>query len=337
MTTSLAGLPEAPSGSGIVYRMYRGLDDIPGMGDANARLRAHSGALEPIDLDGMRHRYTHLVNSDPALDCVVVERDGAIVGYGRAEWHDLADGDRLYDATLIVEPSAWALGITDAILGWCEGRLAELAAEHPTGRTEWLSLGTWDRDDEASAVYAAHGYAAVRWDVEMLRPDLSDIPEVRIADGYTVRTPTRDELPAVFEMNVQAFDEHWGQYDAADQRIEGWIDSPAFRLDLTVVAWNGDRPAACVSNVLTEAPDGSVRGLLNGVATHPDHRRRGLARACIAESLRRLRDAGATSAYLSVDTDNRNRALALYESCGFRVSSSNTTYRKRFRPPEAPG
>jgi mycothiol synthase len=73
-----------------------------------------------------------------------------------------------------------------------------------------------------------------------------------------------------------------------------------------------------------------VRGLLDGVATHPDHRRRGLARACIAESLRRLRDAGATSAYLGVDTDNHNRALALYESCGFRKVSGSTSYRKPF-------
>jgi ribosomal protein S18 acetylase RimI-like enzyme len=314
--------------------MYRGLDDIPGMGGANARLRAHVGVLEPIDIDSMRHRYSHLVNSDPARDCIVSERDGGIVGYGRVEWHDLADGDRLYDTTLVVEPAAWGLGIADGMLGWCETRLAEHAVAHPTERTAWLSSGSWDGDDESHEALAARGYAAVRWDAEMLRPHLADIPEVPIPDGYVVRTPTRGELPAVFEMTVLAFDEHWGQYDAADQRIEAWIDDPMFRLDLTVVAWHGDRPAACVSNVLTEAPDGSVRGLLNGVSTHPGHRRRGLARACIAESLRRLRDAGATSAYLGVDTDNRNRALDLYESCGFRVASSSTTRRKRF---EAPG
>ena len=72
------------------------------------------------------------------------------------------------------------------------------------------------------------------------------------------------------------------------------------------------------------------RGLLDGVTTHPRHRRLGLARACIAESLRRLRAAGATSAYLGVDTDNQNRAYALYESCGFRVATSGTSYRKPF-------
>jgi ribosomal protein S18 acetylase RimI-like enzyme len=96
------------------------------------------------------------------------------------------------------------------------------------------------------------------------------------------------------------------------------------------VAWEGDRPAACVANVLEPRSEGGVSGLLEAIATHPDHRRRGLARAAIAYSLALLRDAGATSAYLGVDTDNANRALALYKSCGFRVATRSATYRKPF-------
>jgi ribosomal protein S18 acetylase RimI-like enzyme len=165
----------------------------------------------------------------------------------------------------------------------------------------------------------------------MLRPDLEDLPEVVLADGYTIRTPAEAELPAVFEMLVAAFAEHWGEYEAEEQRFNDWVEDPRFLRDFVVVAWApGDRPAAAVLNLLETAADGSVRGLLDGVATHPDHRRRGLARACIAASLRRLRDAGATSAYLGVDTDNHNRALALYESCGFRVATGSTSYRKPF-------
>jgi len=85
-----------------------------------------------------------------------------------------------------------------------------------------------------------------------------------------------------------------------------------------------------VSNLLEVAADGTVRGLLDSVCTHPGHRRRGLARAAVTESLRRLRDAGASSAYLGVDTQNQNQAAALYESCGFRIASRSTTYRKPF-------
>jgi ribosomal protein S18 acetylase RimI-like enzyme len=145
-----------------------------------------------------------------------------------------------------------------------------------------------------------------------------------------IRIPEEEELPAVFAMMVAAFDEHWGEYDAGDQRFDDWAGDPRFRRDLAVVAWSGDAPAACLSNFLEPGPDDTIRGYLESLATHPEHRRRGLARAVFGESLRRLRDAGAGSAWLGVDTDNPNRALALYESFGFRVVSGGATYRKPF-------
>ena len=166
----------------------------------------------------------------------------------------------------------------------------------------------------------------------MLRPSLEQIPDAPLADGYEIRTPNEAELPAVFAMTVEAFAEHWGQSEAGEQRLDEWIESPAFRLDQVVIAWKGDEPVAMVNGELETKPDGTMSGLLAGVCTHPAHRRLGLARACIVESLRRLRDAGATSAYLGVDTDNQNRAYTLYESCGFRVATSSANYRKPFKP-----
>ena len=334
MTTSIARLPDGPAGSTITYRRYRGLEDVEGMGPANARLRAHVGILEPIDLDAMRHRYTHLVNSDPLVDCLVVEQDGVTVGYGRVEWHDLVDGDRIYDTTVLVAPDAWGHGIAGALVDWGERRSSELAAANPTDRRTWLSNFSFDGDTELLDAILERGYATVRWEAEMLRPDLVNLPEVPIPDGYLLRQPTEAELPDVFAMGVLAFNEHWGQYEADEQTYEEWVDDPRFRLDYQVVAWKGDQPVAYVSNVIETQDDGSVMGLLNGVCTHPGHRRLGLARACIAASLRLLRDQGATAAFLGVDTGNHNRALDLYESCGFEVATSSAVYRKPFAPIE---
>jgi ribosomal protein S18 acetylase RimI-like enzyme len=64
------------------------------------------------------------------------------------------------------------------------------------------------------------------------------------------------------------------------------------------------------------------------VFTRRPWRQRGLARALIARSLELLRDRGVASASLGVDATNPNQALHLYESCGFRVVSSSTAYRK---------
>jgi ribosomal protein S18 acetylase RimI-like enzyme len=297
---------------------------------AIANVRHQAGRHEPIDIPAMEHYYAHLVNSDPLTDCIVAEAGGHIVGYVRTAWQDLVDGDRLYDILSVVDPVAWGLGISDAFIDWSEARQREVALEHPTERRAWFGLYGFNGDNEIVAALDRRGYAAVRWDAEMLRPDLEELEDVHVPDGYTLRTPTRSELPAVFEMNVAAFAEHWGASEPADQEFAGWIDDPRFRLELVVVAWAGTQPAACVTNILEEQPDGSLRGLLDSVATHPAHRRRGLARAAVAESLRRLRAAGATSAYLGVDTDNHNQALTLYESCGFRVASRGVSYRKPF-------
>ena len=330
MTTTTLPLPTAVAGSGITYRRYRGLEDLGGMCTANARLRTHVGLLEPIDLEAIRHRYTHLVNSDPLVDCLLAERNGTTVGYTRVEWHDLVDGDRVYDITSIVEPAAWGLGIAGRFLGWAEDRLREVAAAHPSDRRAWFAQFVLDGDVEQEQAALARGYTAVRWNAEMLRPDLEAIEEPVLPGGYTLRTPTADELPAVFAMIVEAFAEHWGSHEPDEDELSDWVDDPRFRRDLVVVAWDGDRPAACVSNVVETLPDGTLRGLLDSVSTHPAHRRRGLARAAILRSLRLLRDEGATSAYLGVDTDNHNRAFALYESAGFRQVSGSAAYRKPF-------
>ena len=333
MITLPGMLPTSPPGSGIAYRRYRGLEDIAGMAAANAAMRARAGVLEPIDIAAMEHRYLHLVNSDPLRDCVIVERDGLTMGYARVEWHDLTDGDRVYDLTLVVEPSSWGLGIEGALIDWCERRLREIGAGQAADRARWFSTYVFGSEPGIEDALAVRGYAPVRWDAEMLRPDLDDIPVVAVPEGYALRCPSEDELPAVFDMFVAAFAEHWGEYEAADQRYDDWVDDPRFRRDLVVVAWAGRTPAAAVSNFLEADGDGTSRGLLEGVATHPDHRRRGLARATVAESLRLLRDAGATSAYLGVDIDNRNQTLTLYESLGFGVASRSATWRRPFEAP----
>ena len=327
-TLESAPPPDAPAGSGATFRRWQGIEDVAGMAAANAALRTRIGVLEPIDVEAMRHRYTHLVNSDPASDCILVERDGTTLGYARVEWHDLTDGDRIFDITTVVDPAAWGLGVAETLMRWGERRALQLAREHPSDRTTHLSSFAFQGDAELAAAHEALGYVAVRWEAEMLRPHMDHIPVVVLADGYNLRVPEEAELTAVHQAMVEGFAEHWGEYEAEDQRIEDWLEDPRFRRDLVVVAWAGGQPASVVCNILETAPDGTRRGLLDGVVTHPDHRRRGLARAAIARSLELLRAEGATSAYLGVDTDNHNQALAIYESCGFVVASTATAYRR---------
>jgi ribosomal protein S18 acetylase RimI-like enzyme len=73
---------------------------------------------------------------------------------------------------------------------------------------------------------------------------------------------------------------------------------------------------------------GVARGWLQHVSVRRPWRRRGLAAALIAESLRALRDRGLAEAALGVDAENTTGALRLYESLGFRRHRTGVSFRK---------
>jgi GNAT superfamily N-acetyltransferase len=74
-------------------------------------------------------------------------------------------------------------------------------------------------------------------------------------------------------------------------------------------------------------------GLLEPVGTHPDHRKRGLARAVVTNALLALRDVGASVAQVGTSGPAARRA---YESAGFRKWTEEVTFRKAVDPPKAP-
>lgn len=64
------------------------------------------------------------------------------------------------------------------------------------------------------------------------------------------------------------------------------------------------------------------------IATHPDHQRQGLARACMADWQARAHERGATRAFLEVAADN-TAAIALYKMCGFEAAGLRRGYYRR--------
>ena len=100
-----------------------------------------------------------------------------------------------------------------------------------------------------------------------------------------------------------------------------------------MVALDGDEVAGGIINDIDRnqnAALGVERGWLQSVFTRRRWRRRGLATALIAESLRVLLDRGMTSAALGVDADNPSGAFGLYEGLGFEVDSRATAWRRSF-------
>jgi ribosomal protein S18 acetylase RimI-like enzyme len=102
--------------------------------------------------------------------------------------------------------------------------------------------------------------------------------------------------------------------------------------ELWVVAWDGDQVAGSIFNFIDHeynARTGRKLGYTEYISVRRPWRRRGLARAMLARSMKVLKDAGMTQTALGVDAESLSGALRLYESMGYEVVASGTTYRKQ--------
>lgn len=112
-----------------------------------------------------------------------------------------------------------------------------------------------------------------------------------------------------------------------DSSFLGWaskvIDSAS--LPLSGFVWeDGGRVVGNVS-LIPFIKGGRKIYLIANVATHPDYRRRGIARVLTDAAMRRAREKQATSLWLHVRAETHN-AITLYRSLGFVERARRTTW-----------
>jgi mycothiol synthase len=325
----------------LVLRPYRGPQDLPEMNRVANLVRRATGDPNVSSVADMESFYARFDLADLQADCVVVEVDGAVVAYGRASWEDLSTGDAEIGAFMNIDPAWRGRGIEERLTAHAVRRAAALVPARGLERTS--SLHMWIDEHalaERRAVEAA-GLRQVRAGAQMVRPSLDDIPEVPLPAGYEIRPIAADDEAMhrrVWEADGRAFADSWGHEAPTERAYQSWRRSSSFDPPLWRVAFHGDDIAGQILNYLGE-PDaeGARIGVTEPISVQPEHRRRGLARALLAASLRAVRDAGATRAALGVDSQNPNEAQALYASMGFEVTKVTMTYELGPFPPGSPG
>jgi mycothiol synthase len=328
-TTTGAGDQAGPT-SGIVLRPYRGPRDLPEMNRVANLVRRATGDPNVSTVADIESFYSRFDQAELAADCAVVEVEGTVVAYGRATWEDLSTGDAEIGAFMNIDP-AWAgRGIEERLTTHAVRRAAALVRSRGAARTSHLRMWISDRAVHEQRAAEAAGLRRVRAGAQMIRPSLEAIPDVPLPAGYQIR-PIRagDEamIRRVWEADGRAFAETWGHEAPTERAFQSWRGSPSFDPPLWRVAFHGDDIAGQILNYLgAREPDGSRVGFTEAISVQPEHRRRGLARALLAASLKAVRDAGATRASLGVDSQNPNEAQSLYASMGYEVVSVTYTY-----------
>jgi len=322
-----AGVP------GLVIRPYAGEvdhDHIVRLQNAEWEADRVSGRISRPEIDAWtRHPSEQF---DAARDIRFAELDGEPVAVTFTDWVDSTDGAREYRSRGFVAPTARRRGIGTALLVDSMRRQRELASGHDTTRPKVLGLPTAEHNAGAALLARRHGYEPVRWFFDMERPIDADLPPITdMPERLDVRPIGVDDCWALWEADHDAFQDHWGGFDASEASYRRWLDSPEFDPTMFIVAFDGDEIAGAVLNVIyAEENDilGVRRGWLDSVFTRRPWRKRGLARALIVRSLHLLRERGMRRAVLGVDADNPSGALSLYESVGFEVTERFTAWRR---------
>ncbi len=325
-------MPGVSPVEGLRFRHYRGRADHEAMAELNTATRAANGSVEVTTTEEIDVSYAHPVNCDLGRDFVAAELDGRMVGYGRLYWVDRNDGSRSFDSLCHLDPAVRGRGIGTAMFAWQRRRIAEIHADMAHDRPTVATTYIHGQDVGGRALAEAFGFKVVRRFAELVRPDLEAIPEVPLPAGFETRPIDPSDAPLirrVWEAGAEAFADHWGESadDWSEDQYSGFLESPQTTPELWQVAFHGDEVAGHILNYLGPIePDGSRIGWTEAIGVRKAYRRRGVARALLARSLRTVRDAGADRAALGVDTENENRALDLYEGLGFRVVADEFVY-----------
>jgi len=323
-------LREAPAIPGLRFRtIQRPADDAAIARLVNAGMAAHD-VPHRLSQAQITNWLDHPSNLDLAADLLFAEVNGEVVAYTEGGWEQDNDGGRNYQVWGQVHPDWERRRLGTTLLHWIEGRQRRLAATHPAGEKR---LDSWANELEAGriALLEGNGYEIVRYGYEMERPNLDDIPALPLPEGIELRPAREEDMRLHWQTEIEVFRDHWGAIDDSEASFEQMKADPRRDLSLWVVAWEGDELVGQVLNRISREANaelGMRQGWVSSVGVRRAWRRRGIARALVAESLRVLRDAGMTSAGLGVDAENAHGALGVYEASGFRVVRTDRVYRK---------
>ncbi len=331
MPPGTPGVPDPPAIAGLRFRGLVRPADI-GRAVDTANLAAEADGVEEHETpEEWANFLEHDSRRDPDRDILLAEVDGTLVGFTIGGWELDNDGGHNYAVWGAVHPDWRRRGLGGALLRWTEARQRQVGALHDPAVAKRLESWAFTQERSRNALLASNGYTPIRYWFQMDRASLDDLPEPAFPEGVELRRVRDEDLRQIFEVEVEAFSDHFGGIDDTPQAFVRMVNDPRRDSALWVVAWHGEEIVGQSLNRINHAENealGLHRGWVNAVGVRRAWRQKGIGRALVAESLRVLRDAGAESARLGVDAENPHGALGLYESVGFSVVQKGRIYRK---------
>ena len=286
-----------------------------------------------ISVEGVAQTWKYPQNFDPTKDAVVVERDGAVVGYGNVTWRQKPSNLRIYTHNAFLLPKWRIDNLRREMVRLNEHRLQMIESKHPDNLRKFFEAYANSEPNDWKAILETEGYRASWFLFGMLRSNLDDIPDLPLPKGVEVRPVSQEDLKKIWDSAREAFrdgreftEEKWSEEEYIRRN-----EAPTFDPELWQIAWEDDEVIGGVHNRIDKEENEALNrkwGHTEQIFVRRRWRNRGIAKALIAHSLRILAEHGMTEATLDVDTENPSGALRLYESLGFKPYSEFIFYRK---------
>ncbi len=295
-----------------------------------AAARGRAAHYKPADVEHSWATPGFCVETDTQLAW-----DGtALVGYSHVR--DVKEPHVDFFVAVHLDPRLGAhRSLADALSEWVERRARESLPKAPEGARVVLIAGAAADDTSTEGTYLRHGFTVDRV-FSQLRLDFTGPPPAPAwTQGIAVRAfRPGDDVPLVRAYR-DAFRDHYGYleqpFEAELERWRHWTREPDFDPAFWLLAADGGEIAGfCCS--YPESHGNKECGLVDEFGVRPAWRRRGIGRALLLESFRTLYDRGLRAVELTVDSDNRSDALALYASVGMTVVSQSHTLVEELRP-----
>lgn len=314
----------------LVLRAFRGEDDYTHL--ANILTANQNADSLPVTVSAteLAERLSTSSRFELFRDLVIAEVGGQQVGYGRVSWRE-EPSRRNYGLTGFLLPEWRRKGIGRALLTWLEERARAVAGEHPTTASSFLIINATQYQAGLHALVRQSGYGIKESWVLMVRPNLEDIPDTPLPEGLEIRPALPEHFHAIWYAVEEAYVPEGGP-PPTGEIPKDFKSDPNFQPELWQVAWevSSGKVVGSVMAYVNHAENkqlGISRGYTEGISTVPSWRRRGVARALIARSLKTQREAGMKESALVCSGENQNN-IKLYTSCGFLEVKRDTVYEK---------
>ncbi|MBN1659259.1 MAG: GNAT family N-acetyltransferase [Anaerolineae bacterium] len=302
-------------------RTYSGPHDLESMLDLLLRARPASRIADfpaPVDLR-------------EALALRAVQENTRLWFQANGELVAFAYVDPYQNLRWEVDRRAAPPKVEPEIVGW--GVECIRRAMRESGKPLALEASCREDDAERMAMLGRHGFERqAERTLHLARSLHEPIPEPRVPAGFLIRPVVgEEEAPALVALHRAAFgtEQMTLEERLAMMRVPGYDPD----LDLLVTAPDGRLAAYCICSIDQEENEctGRNEGYTDPVATHPEFRRRGLARALLWAGLAVLKQRGIDVALLG--TSSENVAMQrVAQSVGFRVQSASICFSRPVSP-----